>query len=74
MIGWKLYDAGYEKPVRLSPEHAKALKATEVSEPDENRPARNASKAAWQQYAADQGMSEEQASQLTRSELIELYG
>jgi hypothetical protein len=72
MPGWKLYDAGYANPVRLSPEHAEALGATEVSEPDENRPARNAAKAEWVAYAEAQGMAD--ADSHTRAELIELYG
>lgn len=71
---YKLYDAGYAEPVRLSPEHAKALGAREVSVPDPNRPTRNASKAAWVDYAESQGMDRELADSHTRAELIDLYG
>ena len=73
-MAFKLYDAGYAKPVRLSEEHAAALGATEVSEPDENRPARNASKADWVGYAVDQGMTQDGAESHTRAQLIEILG
>lgn len=74
MNGFRLYDAGYAEPVRLSVEHAEALGATEVSEPDENRPARNASKADWVAYAVDQGMTLEGAEAQTRAQLIDQLG
>ena len=75
MIGFRLYDVpGYDRPLRLSAEHAEALGGTEVSEPDENRPARNASKAAWVAYGVDQGMTQEGAESQTRAQLIEALG
>lgn len=73
MPGFKLYDVpGYDRPLRLSAEHAATLDGREVSEPDENRPARNASKAAWVEYAEAQGATDADAQ--TRAQLIETYG
>lgn len=73
-MGFKLYDAGYARPVRLSEEHAERLGATEVSEPDDARPAPRAAKAEWVVYAADQGMDAEAAEGLTKAQLIEQFG
>jgi hypothetical protein len=74
MIGFKLYDAGYAEPVRLSPEHAEALGATEVSEPDDSRPKESANKAAWVDYAERQGMTREAAESSTKAQLVEQFG
>ncbi len=75
MIGFKLYDVpGVSEPLRLSPEHAEELGATEVSEPDPHRPARNASQAAWAEYAKGQGMDPDAAEAASRNELRDLYG
>lgn len=75
MPGFKMYDVpGYTEPMRLSPEHAEDLDATEASEPDSARPSVRATKAAWSQYAKSQGMDPAAADSATRAQLIEQYG
>lgn len=76
MIGFKLYDAGYAEPVRLSEEHAKALGAKELSEAsvDPERPSDSASKQVWVGWAEAHGADREAAEGQTKAQLIEQYG
>lgn len=74
-MAWKLYDVpGYDRPLRLSPEHAAALLAEGVPEPDVNRPAPRAPKPEWVDYAADQGMDPGEAEAHTKAYLVERFG
>lgn len=70
----KLYDVdGHDQPLMLSEEHAELLGATEHVVSD-TVPGKNASKAAWVDYAVSQGADPVVAENSTKAELVEQYG
>lgn len=70
----RYYDvAGHDRPLFLSEEHAELLGAKEHRLPSA-RPALNASKGEWVDYAVAQGANMEAAEAATRASLIEAYG
>lgn len=74
-MAFKHYEVkGYDRPLRLSEEHAARLGGTEVGAPDPNRPSPSAKKADWVEYAETKGMPAEDAEAHTRAELIEQFG
>jgi hypothetical protein len=42
-------------------------------EPQDSRPARNASTEAWRAYAVEHGLTADEATELTRDQLVELF-
>lgn len=74
-MAFKHYEVkGYDRPLRLSAEHAERLGGVEVGAPDPNRPSPSAKKADWVEYAESKGMLTETAESHTRAELIEQFG
>jgi len=70
----KLYDVdGYDRPLRLSEEHAALLGATE-HDGVILVPARNAPKAEWLDYAVAVGGDPAFVGSLTKADLIDPYG
>lgn len=68
-----LYDVpGYDRPLRLSEEHAELLGATLHAEVQP--PARNASAQEWRDYATSRGVAPEALEGMTRAALIQTYG
>jgi hypothetical protein len=72
-VTFRLYDVpGYDRPLRLSADHAEALGATEMEAVE--RPNKTATKAAWVEYAVSQGADPANAESSTRADLIDRYG
>jgi hypothetical protein len=69
----KLYDVdGYDKPLRISDEHAALIGATEHVM--RSKPQRTARLADWREYAIELGVEPSIAEQMTRKQIIETYG
>lgn len=49
------------------------LAEPEPAEPADSRPARNASTEAWRAYATEHGLTADDANELTRDQLVELF-